>query len=297
MVFWDRAFIIEGMVRKGAEHPAEFPEEEMKIDEKMILRRCEIEPGLCTAHLLVETAEDEHPIDSHDGQPAQERVFNLICVYSLFSGDGVAVKSAGATQLRGPEGLGTGGLTTLHVGLVFTPEAKEREEQRVRKNLSKSNEYFSRYERVLLQKPCLANALHYFYYAVNSKRREDVLIDLIIALESLYMREREELRYRLSLRVAALIGEMYDDRTPIDVFEDIKQLYDKRSRVLHGKQKVEISFDEIQKLKDYARCSIKIISLLLEGRNKEEILKLIDRALISPEAEAELRDLARKLDG
>lgn len=296
MPFWNRAFRIEGMVRRGIEHPAEFPEEEINIDEKMILIKNRAEPESCHAHLLVETSEGERLFDSRGNQLAEERVFNYICLYTLFTEySGVTTRSAGASQLREAEQLGKGIVSMLSVELVFTPEDKEREEQRVRDYLSKSIEYFNRYERTLLQKPYLVNALHYYYYAINSERYEDKLIDLIIALESLYMERNRELRFKLSLRVAALIGEMYDDRTPIDVFKDMKELYDLRCDVVHGRERVEISFGQIEKLKDYTRRSIKTFISLSQTMSKEEILRLLNNSFVNTEAKEELRSLIRAL--
>jgi len=59
----------------------------------------------------------------------------------------------------------------------------------------------------------------------------DVLLDAMIALESLYMPDRDELRYRLATRMAALLALPQDRK---DVFANVRQAYDLRSNIVHG---------------------------------------------------------------
>ncbi|MGB2841213.1 MAG: hypothetical protein WBC40_01855, partial [Halobacteriota archaeon] len=58
------------------------------------------------------------------------------------------------------------------------------------------------------------------------------LIDYMIAFESLFVKEKAELSYRLSLRVAAFLGENRDEKGKI--FTLMRRAYDLRSDIVHG---------------------------------------------------------------
>ncbi len=66
----------------------------------------------------------------------------------------------------------------------------------------------------------------------------DSLIDTMIALEALVLsdagdpRERGEMRFRLSLRIARFLSNSYEERKQIS--RNVKNAYDLRSAVVHG---------------------------------------------------------------
>lgn len=106
---------------------------------------------------------------------------------------------------------------------------------------------------------------------------EDKLISMFISLESLFLgkEERGELRYRLSLRAATLIGNM-SGRKRSELFDDLKRLYDKRSAVVHGGAE-KVTYDDISALETYVRYAVKgFVSLLLQTQTKKDILDLLD---------------------
>lgn len=73
------------------------------------------------------------------------------------------------------------------------------------------------------------------YYEGHHRRTtpEDQLIDLVIALESLFSpSDKGELRFRISLNAALLLGNDAEDRTGIMDF--VKNMYDHRSALVHG---------------------------------------------------------------
>ncbi|MCK4733956.1 MAG: hypothetical protein KAT65_15990, partial [Methanophagales archaeon] len=74
--------------------------------------------------------------------------------------------------------------------------------------------------------------LRYFNYAHTRERPEDKLIDYMIAFEGLFSKEKAELSYRLSLRVAAFLGENPDEKGKI--FTLMRKAYDLRSDIVHG---------------------------------------------------------------
>jgi len=111
---------------------------------------------------------------------------------------------------------------------------------------------------------------------------EDRIIDQMIAFESLYLGDPQELTYKLALRVAFLLGKRKDKRYAI--FRDVKKAYRYRSRIVHGDNPP--SRDELRaivpKTEDYLRQSIQRFLLLLsEGKSLKEIRDdLLDQNII-----------------
>jgi hypothetical protein len=128
-----------------------------------------------------------------------------------------------------------------------------------------------------------------------NERLEDKLINMTVSLEALFFgkEERGELRYRLSLRAATLIGNMFDDKTTKEVFDDIKKLYDKRCDVVHGRV-TKVTHDDIHKLETYTRRAIEIFVPMLHTRSKESILQLLDHCLVDKESVDKLREITLK---
>jgi len=85
--------------------------------------------------------------------------------------------------------------------------------------------------------PTVVGALRRFTYAFDRTLPEDKIVDLLIAAESLFFNDigpsdRGEFRFRLSIRVALLIGETVEERRQIGKF--MRHSYDARSGIVHG---------------------------------------------------------------
>lgn len=94
---------------------------------------------------------------------------------------------------------------------------------------------------------------------------EDALIDYWIALESLFAPDSfQEVRYRVSLRIAAFVGVSADEREQI--YNDLRDSYDLRSRIVHGgvpnaQQKAQL----VGKTRSYLRTALMKLLLSDEG--------------------------------
>jgi hypothetical protein len=98
---------------------------------------------------------------------------------------------------------------------------------------------------------------------------EDRLIDQMIAFESLYIGERDELAYKLRLRAAFLLG-----KQRAKIFKDMSKAYKLRSDIVHGNKQVELfELEEIiPKTEEYLRQSIrKFLSLLSQGHTLKSL--------------------------
>jgi hypothetical protein len=110
---------------------------------------------------------------------------------------------------------------------------------------------------------------------------EDRMIDQMIAFESLYLGDPQELTFKLALRVAFLLGKRQDKRRAI--FNDMKKAYSYRSRIVHGDNPP--SRDELRdivpKTEDYLRQSIRRFLLLLsQGMLIKEIRDKLDENIL-----------------
>ena len=111
---------------------------------------------------------------------------------------------------------------------------------------------------------------------------EDRIIDQMIAFESLYLGNEQELTYKLALRTAFLLRKRKDFRNI--VFTNMKKAYNYRSRIVHGDNpptRNTLSMI-VPKTEDYLRQSIKKFLLLLsQGKPLKEIREnLLDENIL-----------------
>jgi len=80
------------------------------------------------------------------------------------------------------------------------------------------------------------------------------------------------LRYRISRNTAVLLGKDKDDSERI--FSEIRDLYDKRSKIVHTGKSGIINDKDLLKLRYYVRGSIKEINKI--GKNKNGLLDMLN---------------------
>lgn len=98
-------------------------------------------------------------------------------------------------------------------------------------------------------------------------------LSLMISLESLFNPKGEhELRYRISRNVAVLLGK--DKKDSGKIFSQIRDLYDKRSKIVHAGESKVINIKDLVKLRHYVRESIKEINKI--GKNKNGLLDVLN---------------------
>lgn len=109
--------------------------------------------------------------------------------------------------------------------------------------------------------------LFYEFFNINLR-----FLSLMISLESLFNLGNQELGYRISRNAAVLLGEDKEDSQHI--FDDIKDLYRKRSQIVHTGKSNIISQEDLLLLRRYVRGSIKEINNI--GKSKSELLDLLN---------------------
>lgn len=121
-------------------------------------------------------------------------------------------------------------------------------------------------------KPFLQLSFENFELSYNTHSMSLSFLSLMISLETLFNPGNSELKYRISRNAAVLLG---NDKYPSDlIFKDVKKLYEKRSDLVHTGDKSKINMEDLLKLRNYVRESIKKIDDI--GKNKNELLDILN---------------------
>jgi hypothetical protein len=124
----------------------------------------------------------------------------------------------------------------------------------------------------------LQNALTFYRRSFIARTYDEILIDLIISLESMFSLEPQEIRYRLSLRAAYFLGEG-NTQLRQQIYDVVYEMYGARSRIVHsGEAPDQVDFAKILILRDIVRNSI--TRFLESNQNKNSCLENIDAAIL-----------------
>lgn len=96
-------------------------------------------------------------------------------------------------------------------------------------------------------------------------------LSLMAALEALFNPGDQEITYRISRNTAVLLGQ--DKNNSADLFREVKQLYSKRSQIIHRGERIATGEDLI-KLRSYVRDSIKQIYRV--NKSKDDIMDMLN---------------------
>jgi len=116
----------------------------------------------------------------------------------------------------------------------------------------------------------------------------------VMGLEALYLKEVDELSYRLSMRVGKLLSLTEGEYKPGEVRDNLKVAYKIRNKYVHGvilkteqiKKLVEEKFAQI--MIDYLRASI---VALLKRPSKDTLISQLDDSFLDSTQEEEIKKL------
>ena len=112
--------------------------------------------------------------------------------------------------------------------------------------------------RIPFQHSFLQLAFDSFELSYETYNRGLAFLSLMISMEAFFCASQNEITYQVSRNAAVLLGKSKDESK--EIFDDIKKLYSKRSKLIHGKQdKNPIIPKDILRLRHYVRESIKSI--------------------------------------
>jgi len=99
-------------------------------------------------------------------------------------------------------------------------------------------------------------AIEYFNKSyIEPYTPRDSFLDLMVTLENLFLKgTHQELFYKLSMRMAYILGKDKEDR--IDIFNFIKDAYNLRSKIVHGEKSDKLNNQKYLELRKLTRKSI-----------------------------------------
>lgn len=274
---WQVVFKVKGLVA---------PEEGVMIDDKIIVRG--VPPG-DDAYVYFRTkihSEEEKDSFREDSENALK---DILKVYGLVATHYAGLPSSRRTimsKVSSEEPFGSMKSTPEGGLYPFFDDEKRRE------NIPLIKRTIAKYQSVKQifedeGKLYLRNAIDYFYHALNVSP-EERLIDLMVALESLFSRQSQELRLRISLRAAFLLSVGKENMRP-SIFNRVYSLYEKRSQIVHGVKKVNLPYQELQNFISDVRQAINVFINI--RKEKDDFLKLLDVSVYDMKKRKELEEL------
>lgn len=122
------------------------------------------------------------------------------------------------------------------------------------------------------QDPFLQLALENYELSYCIHNQGLSFLSLMMGLESIVNDSSNEIQYRTSRNTAVLLGE---DKEKADlIFKEIKEIYKKRSKIIHTGVANAINKNDLLNLRAYLRRCIKSISKL--KKSKEELMDLLN---------------------
>ena len=141
-------------------------------------------------------------------------------------------------------------------------------------------------------------AAHYYESSHAEPNASDRLIDLTIALEALFSpTDQRELSYRICQYASQIVGNASPEREAC--FRDLKELYNRRSALMHGSYNVSqyiagkfVTHDECDKWASIIRrCILRILTLYLRGtEDRSKFLSDLSRAALDPQLANKFRE-------
>ncbi len=126
------------------------------------------------------------------------------------------------------------------------------------------------------KEPFLQLAFENFELSYLTPTTNLTFLSLMICMEILFNPGEQELSHRISRNAAILLGKDFKESKTI--FSEIKKLYTKRSKIVHGtiarEKSKTVNNEDVVKLRNYVRESIKEINI--KGKSRDELLEFLD---------------------
>lgn len=126
-------------------------------------------------------------------------------------------------------------------------------------------ERFVRDTRIPFTEPSLQLALELLELSYDIDDLRLSFLALMVGLETLLNPSSQEITHRVSRNAAVLLWESKEGSKK--VFDNIKELYDKRSRIVHSGKSGDLTRDDLLELRHYLRESIKKMHSINKGRD------------------------------
>jgi hypothetical protein len=223
----------------------------------------------------------------NNSQQADRTFQNLINALKLFKKGAVSygIMSSQTDQNWCPMYTYARFLPNAKIHMLRLPfyELNEDEMRRFRKFYKMFERINEKISRLLF----MQIAIKRFGSAVGEFEIEDRILDLMIALEALYSDSAGDITYRLAVRIPTLLN--VNRHYAFFLSRFVKEIYGVRSSLVHGSKiernlkTTEFSISESAEiLESITRSSIrKFLNLLKDFNRKEDIIALLDKAVIT----------------
>jgi len=269
MVKWQFLFEVDGI---------HLSQDKVSVSERIELER--IDEYQSRAYVIIDVDQKETEIVIASYKPAWQLLEDFLSVYLVATGMSARiVRELGGSQIPGTGGRGA----SVSPILTFPvrPTISESDSVKMIEQAKKDFKIFSDAEE------SLKLAIRYFHRAAETERLEDKIILCFICLDALYIETQTELGYRLCQRVALMLGLSQNERH--EVFQKMGELYRKRGSIVHGGL-TSLSDKEIHALMVYVQRSIHaFLELKALGKNKKDVLALLNLAWESGRSIDELK--------
>lgn len=287
---YERTFTISDFYASGIA----FPFERFEFDPGICFRKKNGEH--CTACIAVES---EEPLSD---KRSEETIIDVATIYSLVTNHSFHLQSDNAAHgLRslGELGRGRRASTTITIQPKYSEEQLQRHSVRLAAGWEKTRDVWSKVKQALDNRQFLRRSLFYYYRSglipLQSYERDldAAFVDAVIGLEALFNDGPQDIGYKLAVRAALLLScfRKQDDK---DVFNVLRDIYGRRIRIVHGIKREVVKWADYDSAREYLRDSLKSCLALALDTDKEDILSLIDQALVNPSTREKLTYMVKE---
>lgn len=256
--------------------------EKVKLKEKIWLKQGEIFLWKNNKDIAVYILSD-----SRDHRSVKRKIMPYLWVSSLISYKTALIGGGSSLTIKSRDELGTGSGMSAKVHIDSLPdEALSDVEKHAPEFIFEIVQLHEKYIKVIEDNKFISRSLYYYY---DSRKKgintDDGFISAMISLESLFNEGPSDIKHKLSLRGAFLLG--LADFDAVKVYQKLKEFYVHRSNLIHGKKDLPYDLDW-DLFCNYTRSAVIIFIILLSEveletvGNKEELLKEIDNAMLNP---------------
>jgi hypothetical protein len=136
-------------------------------------------------------------------------------------------------------------------------------------------EAFIKNTEIPFQHAFLQLAFDSFELSYETYNQDLAFLSLMIGMEAFFCEGQNEITYQVSRNTAVLLGKSEGESS--EIFTDMKKLYSKRSKLVHGKQgKNPITPEDILRLRYYVRESIRLIYKI--DLDQRQLLKTLTKS-------------------
>jgi Apea-like HEPN len=252
------------------------PNEEIVFDDSLLIRGVPTKADTCIYFKFKKKKNEDLDTFADEQGKTLRKIFQI---YGLISDSHVEVPTGWcASPITKEIPFGKMKHIFIESEVIADEKTKERYKPLIKKAITKYTCVKDIYENQ--NKAYLRNAIDYYNRSLKDDSLEEKLIDLMIALESLFSGGGGELALRYSLRIAFLAGNGNEDKRS-EIFKLVKGLYGKRSEIVHGISEVKLEYADVSQFKSIINQAIKILVQI--KLKKQTVLDLLDEAAVLSE--------------